>query len=317
MSEQAQEVEMTDDELFAEAYAAAGGHVDKPTSPEPVEQPVPEQTEEVVAEAPEEAVEAVEEPQEAPADDLWANASPEQREAFTRLQQQNAQLEHNFQSNVGRVSALQRKLNEVEKSLTERQAQPAPQAQAEPEVKQEAEPEEAYDLSSFKDDFPDVYAAMQAMNNRERAELQKSFDQRLAQLDERFSQVSAPMEQLQEERQLEYKQRQLSALSAAHPDWQEVSQTDNFRSWLDQQTDGIRALIQSTAAQDNIVLLNLYKGTQAPTPAPEQAPRVERPQRPVSPGLPRTAAAGRVHQGIHPNDEESAWKYWSENYDKL
>lgn len=69
-------------------------------------------------------------PDDAPADagqsdgtpDIWANASPEQWEAFKETQKRILDLEHRLRSDDGRVSSLQRKINRLQEDLQNQQA---------------------------------------------------------------------------------------------------------------------------------------------------------------------------------------------------
>lgn len=53
-------------------------------------------------------------------DDIWANASDDQRKAFEEAQKRATELEHRLRSDDGRVSSLQRKINKLQEDLKSR-----------------------------------------------------------------------------------------------------------------------------------------------------------------------------------------------------
>lgn len=80
--------------------------------------------------------------------DIWANADDAQRAAFKELESKYKTLEHKQKSDDGRVSALQKKLNELEQELKKRPAAPAEESDA---------------WKKFEEDAPEDAAAIQKM----------------------------------------------------------------------------------------------------------------------------------------------------------
>jgi hypothetical protein len=56
-------------------------------------------------------------------------------------------------------------------------------------------------------------------------------------------------------------QREYDQLAKAHPDFKKVAMDPAFQEWIKNQPDHLLKLYASTSADDNIVLLNIYKNT--------------------------------------------------------
>jgi hypothetical protein len=320
--EEVQQPELTPEQIeaqmFEEAAALAGytdeGLIDRKDAAEEEEQADP--AEEAVAEDPEEETSGEARQTEAAPPDPFADATPEQRQAWQNLMQEKARFEHDSMSNRNRVSALQKKLNELEKRI-EQQPQAAP-----PQPKEDADlaqDDAGEDLSEFQEDFPEIYKAVNSIYKQQVGKMQQQFESRLNQLSERFQSVAQPVEQMQQREVDTYRQNQLSALQAAHPDWQEIQASKDFWNWVDNQSEGIRALSGSVAAQDNIALLNLYKSqTQSQQAVSQQQDaRPQQPKRQPDVALPRVNSGGRPRAGVPKNDADAAWEYWEKNWDKI
>lgn len=311
--------EEVEDAMFEEAMALveAEDGVPQPKQEEETDQADPD----VRAEA-EDAGE--DQPAEAPKEaaappDPFADATPEQKQAWQNLLTEKARYEHDSLSNRNRVSALQKKLNQLEKVQgTEPQSE---SEGAKPAEKVDlVETEEGGDLSEFKEDFPEIYKAVNTLYRQQVGRMEKDFQARLQQVTEQLETVAQPVQQMQETEVERYRTGQLDALKAAHPDWKQIQETKEFWSWVDEQTDGIKALSGSAAAQDNIALLNLYKSqmglqTEAPAPAGRQTP--SKPKRQADVAIPRVNSGGRPHAGIPPKDGDKAFDYWMEHWEEL
>lgn len=259
-----------------------------------------------------------------PAAGVWDGLSDAQRAELERIQREKAKAEHAFESNRHRLAAYHRKLNATEAELQQYKQQagtpPQPVAGAQPPAQPATTDEGAsVDLTKFKEDFPEVYAAMRSMQTAEVAQLRGMFERELQQVKSQVGEVSQPIQQLNEERQEVYRRSQQEALSAAHPDWPTIEKDPSFWQWIDSQTDGIKALASSLAAEDNIMLLNTFKQHKgiAPTPpaptrsSPQTAPAPHRPRQPeASEQLPR---AGTARPSALPDtgNEDAMWDYWA------
>lgn len=234
--------------------------------------------------------------------DVFAGLPPEQAQAVAELQAKFARVQHSENSNRHRVSALTKKLNALEQ---EQQAQAQPVQTTEPatEATGTEQTTEPVDLEQFKEDFPEVYGAMVALNAKEVAPVQQQLDR-----------VTPTIDSIAEDRQQEVLQAQLNALATSHPDYTQIQERPEFWDWVESQSDGVKQLVSSTSADDNIVLLDLYKRSnpQSSTPAAAEVNTGNAPQRPregdADEGLPR-AGVGRLNGGSPDGD---SWEYWAE-----
>jgi hypothetical protein len=154
-----------------------------------------------------------------------------------------AQLERvtqQFQSETGRTSALQRKINEIQKQQEQRN---------DPEnieVNQES-------IDLLKEDYPEIAEAIQSV-------VTQSVAQQNQAINARIQEAMAPMQQAQQQ-QIEALQQQ--ALAKTHPDYESLSQSDEYWNWVDSQPDAIRQMAESEFANDVTYVLNIYKGMNA------------------------------------------------------
>lgn len=164
-----------------------------------------------------------------PQNDLWANASPDQRAAFEAAQAQIKRLEQAERSNRGRLSALQRQLNE--------QRQPS-----------KAAPNGAADNGQQRGDGADAKAEANVFLASEEW---KGFVTE-------YPEVAGPLGKVIGELQAEVtrQRKELSAIGAdrreaavaeqekllveQHPDWETVTAEAGFVDWLNQQPRHIR-----------------------------------------------------------------------------
>jgi len=265
------------------------------------EKPEKEDTDDVVAQAAEEGGKPEEPAPTSKPDDAFSSATPDQKRAFAELQAEYARLQHAENSNRHRVSALTKKLVALEE-----QAKAAPAAAAAPEE----QADDGTDLTQFQADFPEVFAAMNALHKREIAGLRKTMDAELGELKQKFAGVEQPFNDMAAAKETEYRTAQYNALTAVHPDFKVIQDTPEFWGWLEHQTPGIKQLVSSSAADDNIALLDLYKKT-LPAGSQESAGS-GKPNRPRDAeggsSLPRSGT-GRLDTA--PTDGDAMWDYWA------
>ena len=246
------------------------------------------------------------------AEDVWANATPAQRQAWEEAVSERARLAHAESSNRNRVSALQRKLDEQEaqlKQLRERAATPpAPGGEAAATAAVSA------DLAKFAEDFPEVFAAMRTLQQQETAVLHQT----VAQLQAQLAAVSRPVAEMEQSRAQQVKQTQLQALAARHPDYIQIQNTAEFWSWLDRQSPGVQALVGSDSAEDNSILLDVYKKSlpQSAGIPPSVNPQPAPPRPREAEGLETLPRSGVSRLEAEPGDEDALWDYWSRRANK-
>lgn len=148
---------------------------------------------------------------------------------------------HKFQSDQGRVSALQKKINDLETKLNAGEA-------TEAEVKSGTV--EAFE--ELKKDFPEIATAVQSYVDEQVGQVAGTVSKR----------VKDTIEPLQEEHQDRFFAAQFEALEKAHPDYETVVKTAAWDQWLDSQPSQIRELANSDYANDVSTALSYFKGTQ-------------------------------------------------------
>jgi hypothetical protein len=258
--------EAAEDQSFDEAFAefAAGRE-------EPDVQEEPDEQEPTAPEA---------EPQ---SDDPLTQQAGESNEDFTaRLnaaEKAATEWEHKFKSEVGRQTALQRKVQELEAQL---QAQPQ---------NQQAQKQYSQRMKGLMDDYPEIAEALQA-------ELEES----LAAVRAEVQAAVAPMKKQEEQRRYEAEEQ---TVKARYPDFVDVVNSKEFLDWFNEQPDAVQALAASPNARDAIAVMDYFSANRRPVAAnPEvqniQAKRQQALEKHVSI---RNSAAAPVADG--PDDFEA------------
>lgn len=165
---------------------------------------------------------------------------PEPDEA-AKYREEVEQWKHRYNSDIGRINAYQRKIQELEQQL---QSQPQPTAESNPDGSGMTDSE----WETLKEDFPEIASALekQLQNQSQRYEAQ-------------MAQMRDELKPIQEQAYQQFKQSQYSILEQQHPDWREVAQTNEFRQWLSTQPQPVQQLVNSDAAPDAAFLIQSYK----------------------------------------------------------
>lgn len=248
---------------------------------------------------------------EGESEDLWANATQNQLDELETLRRQSAEWQHRYQSDEGRVSALQRKINDLQGQLQ----QPALQ---QPTTQESALPSNE-ELEAFKNDYPDIANAIDAHVQRSLATERNVINQQLAFLDNRMQQSIQPIHELEQQR---YVSNEMQALNHQHPDWQQVVQTTDFLEWINVQPEPVRNLINSDDSRDASFVINSFKmannyGQQASVTEPEVEPEPQpvsrnqqRLEQAVAPTPRRRRSAPKA--GV-PDNFEDAFAFYARN----
>jgi hypothetical protein len=220
---------------------------------------------------------------------------PDQAQAVAELQANYARVQHSENSNRHRVSALTKKLNALEQAQQEAQTVQATAPAT--EGGEDAQPTTAVDLVQFEEDFPEVFAAMKAMNAQE-----------IAPMRQQLNDVTPTIDSINEDREQQVLQAQFNALQSQHPDYRQIQENPDFWGWVEGQSEGVKQLVGSRSADDNIVLLDLYKRSIPPATVNNDATPTRPREGDADEGLPR-AGVGRLNGS--PDDGDS-WEYWAE-----
>jgi uncharacterized protein YqcC (DUF446 family) len=143
--------------------------------------------------------------------------------------------EHKFKSEVGRQTALQRKVSELEAQLKER-----PQSQ-------QAQRQYSERMQGLMNDFPEIAQA-----------LQEELETQLATVREEVQQAVAPMKQQEEQRQYAAEEQQVVA---KYPEFAQTVNSSEFLEWFKDQPDAVQALAASPKAKDAIAVMDYYSAS--------------------------------------------------------
>lgn len=196
-------------------------------------------------------------------DDPWAAVPEPLRNEYLTAKQRAEQYESQYHAVTGRLAPTQRELEAARKQLAEIEKQKG--AKGDSDAVPTASDIAGKSMQQLREEWPDVADAMQALLEAQRQE----FEQRLTPL----QQMEAERRQQQEQAAI---QNELNRLSQAHPDYFQIATNPAFSNWVATQPPSVQAMYGSNSADDNIVLLNLYKdATGAAQPA--QKPRQSKP----------------------------------------
>ena len=155
---------------------------------------------------------------------------------------------------------------------------------------------------NFKVDYPEIAS-----------QIERRLDSVNRILDDKVGQATQPIRELQHQ---QFLNSQFAALQAAHPDFQEVAVSSQFRSWLSAQPPTVQSLITSEDASDASYLLSTYKAIAGKAQAPSGPSRVEAIKAQRQQKLQQSAGVSSRHAtnqsvGGAPDDFDAAFEYFS------
>lgn len=279
----AQAAPSEEESLWNAALAERGGKQETPTDdpePAPTAGPEPETDK---AEAPEETPAPT-------AEDIWANATEAQREAFRAL-------EHKWSSDKNRVSALNRKVTSLNREIGKLRTS-APSAPAEA-----AKPVDREKIKATREDYPDLAPAIDAI---------ESLESRLAAYEaaERAASETAAT-------------AEADVLEETHPGWLQLLQqhSEAFQSFInspDIPARHYRAWLENEASITDAAatgaLIDAFKASLAPRPntpsgTPDNAQSDRRQRQLAGSTSPATRGTAPVTSGVQKDgDPEEIWK---------
>ncbi len=241
---------------------------------------------------------------EVEASDPFADLDDAQRDEIGRLRKEAVDWKHRYQSDEGRVSALQRKINELENRATS-----TPTVQQIAEVADSGNEEE---MNAFKEDYPDIALAVDRMVASRLTAERQQHQQVISQMDNRYQQILQPIQQQEQQRSVNV---QLSSLEQRHSDWREVATSASFTDWVSRQPEAVRNMVNSDYADDASYVLDSFKSMSGHNSQQSQ----------VSPGVEHivnkrqqvldNAVAPRTRRSVPktgvPEDFDAAFAYYS------
>lgn len=245
MTEQATQDEFLD--AFGAAMADSNDSVPA-DDPAPIEHP-----DAIEGNTPEHPAPAEGQQLEVPQDDPWQVVPEPLRKQYFDLQQDHQRLQLDHRANAGRVAALNRKTQELADALKSRE-----QAQGGADTSNKSMPTAAElqgrTFEEVEAEWPEVAALIKHQVQTTTQALQQQFQQQLAPLNEL-------QQQYQQQQQQAYIQSELSRLEQQHPDYKEIAADPAFSQWIQRQPATVQQMYGSTSADDNAVLLTLFKAS--------------------------------------------------------
>lgn len=240
----------------------------------------------------------------ASSDDLFADATPEQRAYLQSLIADRDREAQAARSANGRYAATARQLAEKERQFNE-QISSIQQADKQGDGKEANRQLDALEsrIAAMREDYPDIADHMQAVADALRDGLRSE-----------ISQGMEPVNQLREQaKERQYEELitiETDELIRRHPDAEKVVVSQEFQAWVAQQPPSVQNIANSDSAADADVVLTLYKSTQLQAQAQRNAQR----QRKLADMAPLGGSQGRA--AVDTADESSVFTRAAADADK-
>lgn len=237
-------------------------------------------------------------------DDLFADATPEQRAYLQSLLADRDREAQAARSANGRYAATQRQLAEKERQFNE-QINSIQQADKNGDGKDATRQLDALEsrIAAMREDYPDIADHMQGVADALRDGLRSE-----------ISQVKEPVAQLREQAQARQHEELITIetdeLIRRHPDAETVVVSQEFQAWIAKQPPSVQGIANSDSAADADVVLTLYKSTQLQAQAQRNAQR----QRKLADMAPLSGSQGRAT--VDTSDEASLFSRAAADADK-
>lgn len=314
----------TDDELFAEIQATLreGSEQDLNKLMEVEEEvvveekkgdPIPEGTPpETKEEKPKTSAETPPESQEKD----WLAELPEEVQAKVKaLKDERDQFEHRVKSELGRVPALQRKVEELSRKLSDPRPAPKPAEESQKDAAKSSKLQEK--LAQIRLIDPLLADLLEDMQGELVQPLRSEFD----------AKIESTAQAVRQREEQELWEREAKKLTDAVPQAFEVFKLPAYREWVKVQTEGVQTLAASVYADDVLVVLEKFAKEMQPkqqpaTPAPAKpsvAPpnKVEQERsRKLSSAVPTGGGVTPKPTNGEPDDPEALFHYYREKLKK-
>lgn len=237
-------------------------------------------------------------------DDLFADATPEQRAYLQSLIADRDREAQAARSANGRYAATARQLAEKERQFNERisSIQQADKQGDGTEANRQLDALESR-IAAMREDYPDIADHMQGVADALRDGLRSE-----------ISQVKEPVNQLREQAKERQHEELITIetdeLIRRHPDAETVVVSQEFQAWIAQQPVSVQNIANSDSAADADVVLTLYKSTQLQAQAQRNAQR----QRKLADMAPLGGSQGRAT--VDTADESSVFNRAAADADK-
>lgn len=160
-------------------------------------------------------------------------------EKLKAIEAERDQWRHKYQSDAGRVSAYQRKIDELQAQLqTTQTANPKGSGMTDEQ------------WAKFEEEYPEIATAVNA-------KLQQVNEVNSAAMNT-LTRVQQQIAPLAEQEELKAEQSRIALLEEQHPNWRTKVQSPEFKLWLDQQPKAVRGLAFSDAVEDAAYLISSF-----------------------------------------------------------
>ena len=237
-------------------------------------------------------------------DDLFADATLEQRAYLQSLIADRDREAQAARSANGRYAATARQLAEKERQFNE-QITSIQQADNQGDGTEATRQLDALEsrIAAMREDYPDIADHMQGVADALRDGLRSE-----------ISQVKEPVAQLREQAQARQHEELITIetdeLIRRHPDAETVVVSPEFQAWIAKQPPSVQGIANSDSAADADVVLTLYKSTQLQAQAQRNAQR----QRKLADMAPLGGSQGRAT--VDTADESSVFNRAAADADK-
>ena len=240
----------------------------------------------------------------ASSDDLFADATPEQRAYLQSLIADRDREAQAARSANGRYAATARQLAEKERQFNE-QVVRVQQADKQGDGKEANRQLDALEsrIAAMREDYPDIADHMQGVADALRDGLRSEISQGM-------EPVNQLREQAKERQHEELITIETDELMRRHPDAENVVVSQEFQAWIAQQPASVQNIANSDSAADADVVLTLYKSTQLQAQAQRNAQR----QRKLADMAPLGGSQGRAT--VDTADESSVFARAAADADK-
>lgn len=190
--------------------------------------------------------------------------------AKQRLEEENAQKTRDFDALHSRVAPVQRKLDAAERELASRPASAAPHQQPQPNAPAQlaAAVQAQFETPEWKE-YERLYPDDAAIQKRNQLALAQGMDAHIGRLESVVGQQIDRINRLDQARMSDAKRAEIDELSKAHPDWNELNESDEFWGWFNQQpalTSSDERVLRQRLNDKTFVInaLDLYKASNRP-----------------------------------------------------
>jgi len=184
-------------------------------------------------------------------EDPYAGMTETAMEKYKAMEEENEGLVHKLDSNSGRVSAFQRKVNDLEREI--QGIRKGPTAGEQPSTHDIADAMKGTDedWEQFSTDYPDVAKAIDGR-------LEKAGKNTQAAVDNTLAPVVKKQELDAENEQTTAAKAAVNSVAETYPKWTDAVKTPEFGEWLEGRPPGVHSLAESADANDALALIGMY-----------------------------------------------------------